>query len=442
MWSVQLLTSVLVLAWTAAAAEFVTAQPGRPAQLQAPQTQAVSTGIAVLPPGRGRVTSDEDVFAAVRRNLPEVHYENVPLGRVLDDLCARLGTNVVVEARSLADAGLSLQTPISLTLRSLPAEYVVRLVLEEAAPDGPRLDAVVDEGVLRISTARSLGDFVLQLHDIRELLASAPGQPPLAPEVRTALQLQLQKAIKCSIAPDCWDDAGGHGTISPFGNSLLVCSTLAMHREIAALTEALAKARRGGATSVTAGWDREADADNSVWAALQRVTPRVSYRDVTLARLAEDLRRALRINVHVYANALAKGGFDAGRTATLELEDVTAERVLREVLDQVAPQGLRTGWEVRNGVLLIGPLAYLQREMVARVYDVADLASSRESWQRLAKSIKISVEPDSWDEAGGRGSLTFFRGRAVVYAAPAVHREIERLLTDLRRHAAETRTQP
>jgi hypothetical protein len=431
----RLLTSALILiTGIAPGGRFARAQ----AAPQVPPGPAAAQNLA----STARATSDNDVSAALRRTLPEVRYENVPLRRVLDDLSLRLGTNTVVESTNLGDAGVNLQTPVTLLLRSMPAEQVLRLALEEAVADAPLLDAVVDDGVLRISTARSLGWPVLQLHDAHRLLAVGPGKAPLPAEMRTALQQRLVKVIDQSIAPDSWDDAGGKGAITCHGDAFLVNNSLKVQQQVAALLESLASTKCGTAAWLEPGWDNEDATNRPVWAALQRVIPQVSYQQVTLARFAQDLRRGLGINVHVYAHALAKAGADAGRCATLNLSNITVERLLREILSQVATPDLRLGWDIRNGVLLIGPSAYLQRIMLVRVYGIGDLSSNNESRNWLVAFIKRTIEPDSWDEAGGQGTLTYFRGLFVVYQAPCVHRALEHLLTELRQHAAEVRAAP
>jgi hypothetical protein len=50
--------------------------------------------------------------------------------------------------------------------------------------------------------------------------------------------------------------------------------------------------------------------------------------------------------------------------------------------------------------------------------------------------IAKTVEPESWAEGGGSGTQSVFNGVLVVYQRPDVHRQIGRLLDDLRQAGA------
>jgi hypothetical protein len=391
-------------------------------------------------PPASRATSDDDVSAALRRVLPEVTYEDVALQRVLNDLCARLGTNTIIQSESLIDGRVDLEGPITLVLRQMPAEQVLRLALEEGGPD-VALDLVIDEGVLRISTARSLERCVTQVYDIEKLFSVPPGEPVLRLEVREELRAMLLDMITGSVAPDSWEKAGGRGSIKYHGNALVAYNAPAVQRSLAALLDALVKVQRGGAAWTEPGWQEEDAANQPIWAALRSVVPQVSYSGVTLARFAADLRRSLGTNVHVFAHALDNAGMNADRQVALILTNVSVERMLREMLKQFGSEEFRLGWEVRNGVLLIGPAKYFGAP-VARVYEAGDLIRTDELLRQLRESIEGGVAPDTWERAGGRGTLYHFRGRMVVYNGPSVHRDIERLLSNLRQRAGEAKAKP
>lgn len=61
----------------------------------------------------------------------------------------------------------------------------------------------------------------------------------------------------------------------------------------------------------------------------------------------------------------------------------------------------------------------------------------RLSLDDLVLAIPLVVAPESWDEAGGAGTLLPLAGMLIVQQTPPVHRQIERFLQDLRE---ETRT--
>jgi hypothetical protein len=49
----------------------------------------------------------------------------------------------------------------------------------------------------------------------------------------------------------------------------------------------------------------------------------------------------------------------------------------------------------------------------------------------LIEIITATIQPDTWDENGGAGSVRFYKGALIISTTPGVHREIERLLADL-----------
>ncbi len=86
-----------------------------------------------------------------------------------------------------------------------------------------------------------------------------------------------------------------------------------------------------------------------------------------------------------------------------------------------------------------------KRQMVGRVYQVADLIIPRESpiskeskttEQQLIQLIQSIVQPRSWSTAGGEGDVAYFplTMSLVVSQTPEVHAEIQDLLMGLRRN--------
>jgi hypothetical protein len=50
----------------------------------------------------------------------------------------------------------------------------------------------------------------------------------------------------------------------------------------------------------------------------------------------------------------------------------------------------------------------------------------------FVKLLQGSVKPDSWKEAGGPGSLTYYRGLLIIYQSAPAHREIDQFLEKIR----------
>ncbi|HEV3022433.1 MAG TPA: hypothetical protein VGX76_08195 [Pirellulales bacterium] len=94
---------------------------------------------------------------------------------------------------------------------------------------------------------------------------------------------------------------------------------------------------------------------------------------------------------------------------------------------------------VRNEVLLITTKAEAENTLVTKVYPVFDLvAPSGGNYGALIETITSNLSPHSWDDNGGQGTVRPFSncGALVVSQTDAVHRQLERLLADIR-HAKQ-----
>jgi hypothetical protein len=102
--------------------------------------------------------------------------------------------------------------------------------------------------------------------------------------------------------------------------------------------------------------------------------------------------------------------------------------------------GFRAGWD--RGYQA-GQQQWLKERLTTRVYAVEDLvvpANSPVASQGLADFASLielltsTVEPTSWDDVGGPGSVAPFASNLslVINQTSAVHEDIERLFRDLR----------
>ena len=235
-----------------------------------------------------------------------------------------------------------------------------------------------------------------------------------------------------------------------------------------------------------------ADADSAIEAALARRMGEVSFSEAPLEAFVDHLREILEINIHVHWRDLEANGISPDAPVTIELREATGERALRLALETVGGD-VDLGYEIDDGVLIIASRDRLRRWLTTEVYDVRDLlaATTREvtrlSAQRsallrnqittaraaleraseimsseersleaaqkfvescfpqesaetaeelLTELVTRTVQPDSWADNGGAGTLTVFNGVLVAHQTQDVHRRLERLLSDLREAGA------
>jgi len=162
------------------------------------------------------------------------------LGPALQQVQNSLDLNLQVAWPALAAAGITPESPASVTPKNSPAGAVLQAVLESAAGKPGVLDFVLDdEGVVAISTAADLaGQTVVGVYDLRDWVKRQqfrardpkPTADDLIPPVTAALQ--------ASVAPDTWDKTA---SIHNFQGELIINATVGHHRAIFEKLAALAK---------------------------------------------------------------------------------------------------------------------------------------------------------------------------------------------------------
>jgi hypothetical protein len=149
---------------------------------------------------------------------------------------------------------------------------------------------------------------------------------------------------------------------------------------------------------------------------------------------------------------LADEGVATDGPITLKLKGCRLESALKLLLD---PLQLTCVFE--NDVLMVTTAPKAGEKLFTRIYPVRDLYEGREravrrdvaeksdrpqgggfgrgmKYDDLVEAILINLEPESWEELSGPGTLTYVKesGSLVIRQTLQVHREILQLLRDLR----------
>ena len=120
--------------------------------------------------------ADKEARLALARNVSKIVVNQQPFSNVVHLLRQQTGANIVVNWNALNNAGVQRNTPISLTLRGVPFEKVLSLVLQQAqGTGGTQLGYSISGGVLTISTNDQLAQQkTTRVFDIQDLLVQAP----------------------------------------------------------------------------------------------------------------------------------------------------------------------------------------------------------------------------------------------------------------------------
>ncbi|MBI3860634.1 MAG: serpin family protein [Planctomycetia bacterium] len=164
----------------------------------------------------------------------------------------------------------------------------------------------------------------------------------------------------------------------------------------------------------------------------------VDVNDVPLDEAVRDLAQRAAVPIEFDREAISDDGISLGKLVTLKVPRITPRSALRLLLD---PDQLT--FVVANEVLLITPTSRAADLLEVRVYDVTDLvlvadskAPGRADFISLMNMISCSVQPDSWEDLSGPGSMSRLslgtRRVLSIRQTQRAHAEVDRLLTDLR----------
>ncbi len=233
--------------------------------------------------------------------------------------------------------------------------------------------------------------------------------------------------------------------------------------------------------------------DRQIDAALHTVFRPLRFENAPLEDALRHLREVMAVNLHVCWGALEDVDVPRDTPVTVIADGLPAWRVLRLVLDEAGGDSVALGYEVRDGVLLIATVEWLERDQIVRAYPVRDLLVAQACrWQRcleiryrhgaapgsaralvraidagyredqarrmsmlgdnqtrpvdenlvwaaewqLLDLIQQTVTPDAWAENGGMGTVMIYNDVLVARQSRLVHRELGDFLASLRRASA------
>jgi hypothetical protein len=162
------------------------------------------------------------------------------------------------------------------------------------------------------------------------------------------------------------------------------------------------------------------------------------FLDTPLTDVVAFIADSFSIPVYLDGKALEDAGVTPDTPITFQAREIKLESALNLMLGQ-----LEIGFTIENEMLLISTAEELNSTMEIRVYPVGDLLAKNDSlngrgqdeFADLMDVITATIEPESWCEVGGPGSIESLpeAGALVLAQTRDVHRQVEQLLHDLRR---------
>jgi hypothetical protein len=187
--------------------------------------------------------------------------------------------------------------------------------------------------------------------------------------------------------------------------------------------------------------DREAEAGERIERALQQT---VSFRfvDMPLVEVLSRLSDKTNITI-VLTKKIEDAGVQPDQPVSIDVKEVSAESFLKLVLGN-----LNLTTMITDEVLKITTIEDAQspENMTVRIYPVADLLDNFRApaaegggvyadFDPLIDMITTTLEPDSWQDVGGPGSITGHENSRtlVVSQRRDIHQKLAATLTTLRR---------
>ncbi len=254
-----LLTAVVVSVW-----------PDGPGNLADPAAQAQQVE-RPAPPKAEKPAAKQDANAETQARL-EKHVDAVfqatatiegvtdketHLDDVLEYLAKAAGVQMYVDRRALEDLGVvAKEAQVTMNLKDVPAEMVLRLVLRQYG-----LAYMLDNGVVIVTTPEEVEQSLeIRVYAVGDLVQPPskpaavefdPGRPsypgPAGAAIGAALGAsshvsELMDLITSTVEPTSWEEVGGPATIRDYRGALVIAQTYQGHRKVEKLLEGLREA--------------------------------------------------------------------------------------------------------------------------------------------------------------------------------------------------------
>ena len=368
-----------------------------------------------------------DRVAAALATKSSYDFANASLHSVSDALAKEFGVRVRLDFDALDEAGIDRDTPVTCQFSNISLRAALSLMLE---PVG--LTYVSHNASLLITTReRAQVRLAVRYYAVSDLVS-------IQEKGRRSIDFKpLTKTIRTVIEPESWSELGGAGTVRGFAPSeaVVVNQTEKVHEKISNLLAALRNV-----TPVAVEGNQRALSDHSDWSSANSSSgKRVSLEltGKTLVDAVANLAQAFDVQIAIDRQALDEMGITTNSRIQNDLKD---GRLADAVFEVLMPLGLSLISE--HEVLVLTALERSEEMLVPRLYSVKDLATYRASdgtirheYDPLIGLITDAIQPESWEDLGGPGSIVAFSARhcLVVSQTSEVHREIKKLISELRR---------
>jgi hypothetical protein len=482
------------------------------AVLTIPSTDALAqTGDRAAPrpklrPHREPIRADraEAKLEAKMNDPVAVDFPDFPFKDALEYLDTLQGLKLQYDAAAIREAGVAMDTPITLNLKDFPLRGIFKLLLEPV-----QMDWIIRDGDIVVTTASVARKHPsVWRYDVNDLVAF--GIPVN----------ELAATIPATVAPQTWEATTGPGFLSPEENALVVRQTPPVHEELQRLlrnirrqlSETDSQRRAREARQVTtkydvtefidpmfppekivelltdavyrATWERfggggkialngqTLEVTNAGWvharlaslfdriremgieeghngatlnfpSALERAvytfddgdvlegalgqSVAIDFMDTSLWDVLHRIRKTYGVVCHIPDVELGKAATKNAMRVTKTIRDLPVSSALDELL-----AAFKLDWYVSEDAVVFvitAEEAAARRDL--RVFRIVELTEAGRSADQLVKKITESIEPKSWQAAGGTSTIRALPGVLIVRHNRRAHERIAKLLESL-----------
>jgi len=148
----------------------------------------------------------------------------------------------------------------------------------------------------------------------------------------------------------------------------------------------------------------ESEADRKVRQRLRQKIAKLDFDDIEFKNVINFLRRVSGANIYVKWKALEAVSIDQSNTVNVHLADVTFEKALRVILQDVG--GVTPlSYVIDEGVIMISTKDDLSHRTLTRVYDIRDLIIRVPNFVGPRMDVSNAGNQDNGNNGGGGGGL-------------------------------------
>lgn len=344
--------------------------------------------------------------------------------------------------------------PITITAIGQPLSHVLNRVMQ-----APEMAWTVHRGDIVITTVKAL-PLETRVYRVGRLMQLSSKRAPLKPSSATAgpggfglpgvgalgtsssaplaefdhLAAEVTQLLEQNIAAPWMNGDGEGGTMTLFGELLVVRQTFQAHEQISQLLRVIeaALAREAGSPSLLV----MSPDDALRWLAAQKALRRelkLRLSETPLDDVVKMLREQTDVDVFVDHAALKAASISEDISLNLPDGQYPAHKAMQLALE---PHQLVAVLD--DGAIRITTAVQADRFLQTVIYDVADLLRTEDDLATLMATLQENTDGPWRDSSGDGGTITHFSvGLFVIRQSDSVHSQIALLLHELRQAKKE-----